>query len=380
MRGNRPRFAALGAAVAVLALLAGCGSGSSGSSDSASSSGLQTVTIGITPYFEYQPWIIAHSLGLDKQQGLNFQFVKYTGYGANVSAMLRGSVDLGAGCNACNYPYYKSAPQLRDWMTTDQYKGFVLIGRKGQALTLSQAEKTMSPAAAKAAVLRQLKGKSFAIVDSYFQATVDSAIGQVGLKPSDVTLINFPTTSASALAFIKGVGDYYMGDLPEETKILTEFPDKFVMVGGADLLGPAGLWYSTMSSQQSWLDSHKSTALKMMAVWYRMMRILNDRPDSVMPQFASLINAQIGSNFTPSQVEYTVTHLDDFFTLQQAANTAFSPQSPLYWKTSADFYAKADASSLPSNFNVPTYILDNTYFEQLLADKSLVNWINSPLS
>ena len=66
----------------------------------------------------------------------------------------------------------------------------------------------------------------------------------------DVQTINFADDEKAALAFISGEGEFYMGGLPSEINLLMNHPDQFKLIGGAEILGPAGLWYSNVASTE----------------------------------------------------------------------------------------------------------------------------------
>lgn len=364
---------ALAAALLIGALVSASASGAK------SRASLTNVRIGIGPYFEYQPWRIAHDLGLDKAEGLNLSFTNLTNTANGVIAAKRGDLDLVSTCHACSFPVFKSAPDFRNWMITNQFKGFIIVGRKGKVLPYAALAKKVGPTAAKKQILKSLKGKTFALNAVFFTPLLSSALAQVGLSIKDVKIVAFADDTKAGLAFIRGVGDYYMGSLPQETKMLFGFPDRFVNVGGAEVLGPGGLWYSLMGSTQGWLSKNHDTALKLMAVWYRTMRYLAEKPSTTLPLFAKYINAQTGSAFTPKQVQFDTTQLDDFMVLARARATAFNPSSPLYWYRSAKFYSDQDKAQLPQPFNIKTYDLEQVYFTDFLKQTQLIAAVNAPL-
>src|SRR3990172_9998442 len=95
---------------------------------------------------------------------------------------------------------------------------------------------------------------------------------------ADVTIINLPDDEKAALAFIGGTGDFYMGGLPSEINILQNHGDEFELIGGSEILGPAGLWYSQVASSADWLAANEDVALKLMALSYRFNRYVNEQP------------------------------------------------------------------------------------------------------
>jgi ABC-type nitrate/sulfonate/bicarbonate transport system substrate-binding protein len=352
----------------------GCGQGSPSGADQA------TIRIVITPYFEYQPWIVAHNLGLDKQQGLNLTFTNATAIQAEVAQLQRGDVELASAGIATTLPFYKQVPKLRNWLITNQFKGFIVVGRKGQTQTFKDLSAQVGPTAAKEQILKSFKGRNFALVPSAFGGLVTGTLAQVGLSLSDIKITEFPDDASAALAFERGVADYYMGSLPQETKLLLESPNKYVNVGGHELMGPAGLFYSTMFSMGPWLDGNKTTVYKLLAVWYRTMKYMKESPDKTVPLMASSINERAAANFTNDQVRFILANFEDFMTLDAAKAQAYAPSSDLYWKRSADVFSQSTSKdTLPSDYSVTTYDVEETYFNEFLKQTSLVDWVNSPL-
>lgn len=362
------------ALLVVAALAAACGS-----PPERSDSGADIVRIGLSPYFEYQPWVIADELGLDEQQGIDLQFTSIESTQTAAVAARRGDIDLVPSCHSCAFPFYKEIPELRDFMITNQFKGFIVVGRTGQTDTFEELSASIGPDAAKERILHGLRGKTFVIQRAGYEALLVAALDQVGMTIDDIEIVDMPDDSAAALAFTSGTGDYYIGSLPQEARLLQE-PDRFVNVGGTDILGPAGLWYSTMLATEDWLNDNHDTVLRLMAVWYRTMRYLDEQPQRTLPMFTEAINTAAASDLPLSEVEYIVAELEFFPTLQQAAETVYNPESELYFRQSVDFYAKGNADKLPEDFVVDDVVVDDRYFDELRRNQELVSWIDSPLS
>ena len=353
--------------------------GGEGSGKSTQPDGRGTVRIGLSPYFEYQPWVIADKLGLDKEQGLDFKFKNIASTQTAALAAKRGDLDIVASCHSCTFPLLKSVPDLQDFMITDQFKGFIVIGRNGQTQTFDELKKSVGAKQAKEKVLRGFKGKTFTIHRASYEALLSAALDQVGLTIDDIVIKDFADDAAAGLAFTRGVGDYYVGSLPQEAKLLQQ-PKKFVNVGGTDILGPAGLWYSTMVSTRGWLEDHPKTTDKLLAIWYRTMRYLAEKPDKTMPMFTEAINKAAASSLSRERVEYIVTNLDFFATLPQAKKTIYNPKSDLYFQKSVDFYEKGNKKHLPKDYKRDETIVNERYFKQVQKDRRLMSWLRSPLS
>ena len=65
--------------------------------------------------------------------GLDLQFEWLTQSGPSIQALANGSLDTVNTCVVCNYPFYESVPEMQNFLTVNQFKGFVVIGRVGQS-------------------------------------------------------------------------------------------------------------------------------------------------------------------------------------------------------------------------------------------------------
>jgi hypothetical protein len=326
------------------------------------------------------PWLVAHELGIDSQFGLDIQATTLQTPQLAGPQLRRGDLDVAYSCQACNFPILKQIPDLRDWMITNQFKGFAVIGRKGQFRPYDQIANRVGAAGARKATLRQFLDNEFVMVSANFKALLDGALKEVGLDPSKVKIVDFADDSKAALAFIRGTGDFYMGSLPQETKMLQDFPDKFAKVGGHEILGSGGLWYSSAIALQPWLNENQDTALKLMGVWYRTMRYLKERQGETVPLMTKYINERTASKFKPETVKFLINNLIGFATLQQAATSTFNPSSNAYNVKSVNHYAKGNVKVLPSDYKASTYFTEGAWFKKFQARSDLVKKVNAPLT
>lgn len=380
---NRVVLVAFGAAIMAASVVAtsSCGGTRSGGSPTTVSSTTVpvTVSVGETPFFDYQFFAVAKKLGWDKQLGLNLKFSWLTQSGPAVAALANGSVDTANTCVVCNYPYYSSVPDLRDFLTTEQFKGFVLIGRKGKSKSYAQyLAKFHNAKKAKKATIEQLRGKTFPIYTANYKAMLQAVLSEAGMTLKDVKVINFADDQKSALAFEGGTGDFYFGGLPAEISILQGRQNQFQIIGGTEILGPAGLWYSNVAATSSWLAKNKDTALKIMAMSYRYNRYVNSKPMTVLPIVGEAMSGHSGTNITVSYLKYVFNTFLAFRTYQEDAKTTYNPKSPLYWGRSAMYYAK-QTTNLPKNANYLRQNPLNQWFKDFLARKDLRSWVDAPL-
>ncbi len=268
-------------------------------------------------------------------------------------------------------------PALRTWIILDQFKGFIVVGRKGKTETYKELSAKIGPEKAKEQILQSIRGKTFVVNPTNFLSLVKAAIGQIGMTLDDVKIAEFPDDAKAALAFETGLGDFYMGSLPQEAKLLSQ-PDQYVDVGGHEVLGNAGLWFSSTVGLAPWLDENKETVMKLLAIWYRTVRYIDEKPDSVIPAWTKRINQQAAAAFTEDEMR-GILKLLYHPNIEDAKKTFYNKDSDLYWKRSVDYYVPQNADKLPADFSTGKYNIEESLFTEFTKRSDLVAWVNSPL-
>jgi ABC-type nitrate/sulfonate/bicarbonate transport system substrate-binding protein len=377
-----PRVAGL----LLILVIAGCGSSSGGTT--ASTKGLTTVTVGVGPFYDYQPVIVAQKLGLDHQVGLNLKFESFPD--PPLAQLETGAIDIGFSCDSCFFMTAKNFPTYRDFITTNQFRGFVLIGRKGKVTPYSVyvARNNGNLAAAKREfVLQQVKGKTFAIDNATDLSTVQGLLAQAGLTVKDVKILNFADDEKSAAAFVSGTGDFYTGALPQEARLLysPEFNGQYVEAAGQQAFGEGvegGVYYSTMASTQTWLSAHPTAAKEFLAMWYRAVQYLHDDPKLVLPMISASVQAAVGGVFPASVTHVAMTQLNYFPTFDEARTAVYGASSPTYYLGALRYQAKeaGAAGQIPSGTSLESFeTTAGSTYEQLAADPKLVSYVNAPV-
>lgn len=350
-----------------------------GVASAANPAGPVRVRVAMTPFFDYQFFAVAKAFGWDKQLGLDLEFAWLSQSGPSIQALVSGSVDTVNTCIVCNFPFYKSVPQLRNFLTVNQFKGFVLVGRQGRSKSYAEFLSELNdPEKAKAATIRQVVGKTFAMYRPNYEPLVRAMLEQVGLSLEDVRIVEFADDEKAALAMIRGVGDFYMGGLPSEVNLLMNHPKDFKLIGGVEILGPAGLWYSNVASSEAWLRENEDAALKIMAMSYRFNRYVQERPDAVLPIVAESINRHSGVGVDLEELRFIFETFLEFRTYQQDKETTYNPESSLYWGKSAEYYVR-QSKDLPPGADYRRGNPLDEWFDKLMRRPDLLEWIDAPL-
>jgi ABC-type nitrate/sulfonate/bicarbonate transport system substrate-binding protein len=368
----------------VLVLVAGCGnSGASGATTQAKSGGVVTVNIGEDGSYDDKLWAVAHTLGIDRKLGINLNVEQFTNF--PLTQLRRGDLQLVFSCQICAAASDVNFPQYRDVMITNQYKGFVVVGRAGKTKTYAEFLSQDGGVQSKAAYdfVRYLKGKSIDTWKTADLSIVESLMEQGGLTASDVTINDFPDLNKAAEAYLHGTGDYYIGDLDQQAKMLYDpsLKGQFVEAAPFNAFGPGGLWYSTMAASQAWLQGNQELMLKLLAIYYRTTRYLQAEPHVVVPIVAAEVKKISGATF-PYAVTYQImTQLNDFPTWQRAQAQYFAAGSPLNQAKSISYLWAADQKThiVPKSLHWQTFEVAQEYFDKMLNDPALMRFVNAPL-
>jgi ABC-type nitrate/sulfonate/bicarbonate transport system substrate-binding protein len=369
-RKSRVLAAAVAAATAVGLLLG---------ANSVQAEEQSVVRVGMTPFFDYQFFSVAKEYGWDKELGLDLQFDWLTQSGPSIQALANGSLDMVNTCVVCNFPFYESVPEMENFLTVNQFKGFVVIGRIGQSKTYEELLAELgSPDKAKIATIEQIKGKTFPVYLANYQPLITAVLGQADLTIDDIETINFADDEKAALAFISGEGEFYIGGLPSEINLLMNHSDQFQLIGGAEILGPAGLWYSNVASTADWLAANEDTALKIMAMSYRYNRYVQENIGQIMPIVVTAMNDHSGVATDADSLKFIFDEFLEFRTYQQDKETTYNPDSPLFWENSAKYYV-ANSTELPEGADYAAKNPLNAWYDKFTARADLLAWVNAPL-
>ena len=339
------------------------------------------VRVSVAPYFDYQMVGAADKFGWDKELNIDLQITYMSNDAAQVAALTNGSLDVSAICLVCAFQFYPSQPELRTFMTTNQFKGFAVIGRVGKTKTYAEfLEELGDPEQAKIATIEQMEGSTWPVYGGTFNTLIGGMLEQAGLSLDDINVINMADDQKAALAFIQGTGDYYTGSLPQETRMLVDFPDQFVNVGSYEIIGPAGLWYSNFAALQPWLDENEEAALKLMAMNYRFNRMMRECPEKAAAHLAEAVNSQTGSAFTPEEAQFTTSAFEQYRLPEEEKAETNNPESDVYWGKAAIYYmdAKIESGEVPADSTYQDFNPLDEWMDKLMARQDLMDWINSP--
>ncbi len=340
---------------------------------------LTKVRVGVAPYTMFQIWPAAKEFGIDKEFGLDLELVNITATLPGVQLLVRGDLDISTNCIAEHIAAIQNAPQVKGFSSLGFFQGFFFVGRKGEVKPIDELIQEAGLKKAKEMRLNEFKGKEFAIIPQRKPLILD-AIAQVGLTADDIKFLNFADDQKAAMAFMRGAGDFYIGSLPQERKLIQM--EGYVDAGGAEILGPGGLWYDTMVSTDAFITEKRETALRVLGVLYRTIRLFDEHPQQVAKVAAAAISKATGGDFSVDEYITMQTQYDDFLSIDEVKAGMFNPASDLYWKPAADYYIKltVEEGDLAKVVNADDYYPWEELFRDFLKRDDLIEIVNAPFT
>jgi len=348
---------------------------------------LQVVKLGVLPYFDYQPFVGAHAIGLDKELGIDLDLIPFPNENSGIRALITNSIDVCEGSVNVIPNIIPQTPELRVFLNITQFKGFVVIGRKsdvdsGRLKTLDQLVKEKgSFKPAQREVFAQMKGMTFCLNRASYEGITSAMLENADLTLDDVKILDFADDAKAAAAFLRGEGDFYYGSLPQEIKLLKE--PGYIAIAGNEAIGPAGLWFSNAFAMKDYMDKNMDTILKLAAIHYRTIRYMHEQPDKVLPAMVDFLNKASAGNLTVEDAKNLIVNFEDFATLERSKTTVYGKSaSPNYWKISVDYYINQNEKTgklEKGSVKAEDFVNQEEIFNMLLENEDLMEWINKPL-
>ena len=340
-----------------------------------------------SPSFDDALWPFAIEIGMDKRIGIELVAVPFPATTPYVP-LATGDIDLLASCQPCYGAQVENFPTYRNYLITNEYQGFSLTGRVGESLSFEEAlaNNPGDREAAIAELAETLKGKTIAKAEGFPTSQEENLAANIGLtccnEGDDMSLQFFPTLEAMDFGFLRGEADLYIGILNTQMRLLfsDELAGEYHVVAPLELFGRAVL-YSTEGVTQKWLDENPETALRSLAIWYRVSRYLAEFPDIVGDFVSEYQKAATGGvSLGGNVIGAALTELNYFPLLDEAEEYMFTADSKTYYGNIADNFESGIAGgTIPEGTVWSDHEVELEWFNMLMAREDLVAWINAPL-
>ncbi len=348
------------------------------------------IRIGATPSYDDRLWSYAASIGMDTRIGLDLEIIPFVSI--PYTQLQTDEIDMLFSCQICYGTVIGEFPEYRNYLITNQYQGFVLIGRAGEAVVYEDAlERLGDEEAAKAELAESFRGKEFVKTEGFPTTFERGLLENIGLTfdpddpvNQDVEFKYYPSMEAMNFGYLSGEADYYTGNLSAQARMLysEELAGEYVVAAPLELFGASAILYSTEGVRADWLEENPETVLRSLAIWYRASRYLDAYPEIVGEFVGEEAKDQTGGTslgaFVTSRI---MTELNYFPLLNDAKDYMFTPGELTYFGNvvSDSFEAGREEGYIAEGVDWQDHEVQEVWFNRLLEREDLVAWINAPL-
>ena len=349
-----------------------------------------TVRINTGPLPAFNLWAVAEQLGLPAQQDITLELSDRGFFPA--AALVRGELDVIASCPDCLFPLYEDFPGLRNWMVSHQWTGLRLVGRYGtvpgapgpRPWEKSSAGVGEDLAEVNRRFARSLAGWSVAVWDPGMTTYLEGLLEQGGLGLEDVELLGFADHEAAVAAFASGAGDLLLTDGKSAQELLgaPEAGADLFLAAPHEAFVPSSVSYLTFTSTGEWLDGNEETALRLMAIWYRAIRYLHERTDTVLDLLQSEAAAHGVPAPTTAGLALEMLDFNRFAPFETALEDVFGAGSATSFEASVGraYREAVEAGVVAAGSAWRLFEVEEEWFAKLRSRADLVAWILSPLA
>jgi NitT/TauT family transport system substrate-binding protein len=254
------------------------------------------VRFGVSPFQDTYLPMVGEAKGWYKEEGVDVEF-STLGWTEVMEALSAGKIDVGINNISSVVATHNRNPQIIYWYGLNPFdNGFALMVRpNGKLKTVAQIEKEVgNHEKAVQLAAAQLKGKTVVTTGKTdMEQGVAAAARRGGLDfRNDIRIIDLNPDEGLA-AFLRGEGDAYIGGIPQRTRAGKE--GMVEMLTGADL-GPPPI--NGFVTTKDFATKHEAELLKLLHVWFRIVRANDVNIDDGGTFIVNKLNAQSGAQFT----------------------------------------------------------------------------------
>ena len=348
------------------------------------------IRIGATPSYDDRLWSYAAEIGMDARIGLDLEIIPFVSI--PYTQLQTDEIDMLFSCQICYGTIIEEFPEYRNYLITNQYQGFVLIGRAGETVVYEEAlERLGDEEAAMAELAESMRGKQFVKTEGFPTTFERALLENIGLTfdpddpgNQDVEFKYYPSMEAMNFGYLSGEADYYTGNLSAQARMLysEELAGEYVVAAPLELFGASAILYSTEGVRADWLEENPETVLRSLAIWYRASRYLDEYPEIVGEFVGEEAKDQTGGTSLGGIVTSRImTELNYFPLLEDAKDYMFTPGEITYFGNvvAERFEAGREEGYIAEDLDWQDYEVEEVWFNRLLEREDLVAWINAPL-
>lgn len=247
-----------------------------------------------------------------------------------MEALQHGSVDSAGTAVLVTVPLFKTLDKIIWGPPHDSWWGNAVMARPGKYKTFEEFMAELGDEEeATFRTCKQLEGQVLnTMLGAGHENFIQAVLERGGLTMDDVIINDLPHMEGAA-AFIRGEGDFFLGDLPGRYRVAEE--GAIPIIGGS-LFGQEAWCFVGYLFNKDWLDNNEETALRFISQMYRVADVLSG-PDKeeALEIMRVAVNEMSGASFTMEQAHIVNSQISPWQTFEEAKETYFNPDHKFNW-------------------------------------------------
>lgn len=247
-----------------------------------------------------------------------------------MEALQHGSVDSAGTAVLVTVPLFKTLDKIIWGPPHDSWWGNAVMARPGKYKTFEEFMAELGDEEeATFRTCKQLEGQVLnTMLGAGHENFIQAVLERGGLTMDDVIINDLPHMEGAA-AFIRGEGDFFLGDLPGRYRVAEE--GAIPIIGGS-LFGQEAWCFVGYLFNKDWLDNNEETALRFISQMYRVADVLSG-PDKeeALEIMRVAVNDMSGASFTMEQAHIVNSQISPWQTFEEAKETYFNPDHKFNW-------------------------------------------------
>jgi ABC-type nitrate/sulfonate/bicarbonate transport system substrate-binding protein len=288
------------------------------------------------PVFDAQLPAVGLEKGYFDEVGIDAEVRTAVELAQGTQALAAGSLDFAFQSLDVTIPQARTLDSVGWARIDDLWYGLSLVGRDGDFKTFDEfVEEGEDPKKALVSTLEQLRGKTLITFFRQWEGSLNGLLESVDLGSADefFNIVDMPFQEG-AVAFLRGEGDIYMGDLPGTFRVLED--DGVELTSARDWPPfPGSYIYVGWVTDKEWLAQNQDTYMRVMGVLFRIADDLSPRTleanklqDEALTVMYEKVNEESGASFDLDAARWVNKDVSPWLTVEEMREVLFDPNSP----------------------------------------------------
>ncbi|MDL5054615.1 ABC transporter substrate-binding protein [Oscillatoria laete-virens NRMC-F 0139] len=290
------------------------------------------VRYGVSPFQDTLLPVLGQEMGWYEEEGLDVEFV-ILGWTEVQEALAAGQVDVAINNETSVIATHQNFNFVYWYGFNIFTEGAALMGRPEFKTADEFEAEGMTREEAIQAAVEQLRDRTVVTTgNTDMEQAVLTAATNAGLEAgTDFEVIDLNPDEGLA-AFLSGTGDFYLGGIPQRTRLTQE--GMKAIVTGPELAPPP---INGIITTPAYAEENQDVMLKLLRVWFRIVNYTQENTEEAGQMILDILNAQTGANMT---VDNFVTFWQNYehFPLNPAEiqRDILDPEGYAYWRARWD--------------------------------------------